>query len=57
MLKEHERAVYSVAWGKGRGGDDERSLGWVASTGGDGRINVWNVMVWSVGFFNFMVES
>ena len=36
--------MYSVTWGIGKpdttqtGGE---SLGWIASTGGDGRINVW----------------
>ncbi|GJJ10550.1 hypothetical protein Clacol_004777 [Clathrus columnatus] len=42
ILKEHERPIYSVTWGKGQSGKD--SLGWIASTGGDGKIIVWNIM-------------
>ena len=48
VLEEHERSVYSVTWGLGgqkevqKGGE---ALGWVASTGGDGRINVWEFEV------------
>ncbi|EJT99373.1 WD40 repeat-like protein [Dacryopinax primogenitus] len=34
----HERSIYSVSWGRGRGG-----LGWLASGAGDGRINVWEM--------------
>jgi len=41
MLKGHERSVYSVTWGAGKG--SEESLGWLASTGGDGKINVWEL--------------
>lgn len=39
----HERSVYSVAWGSGQTGD--RSLGWIATAGGDGKINVWDLTV------------
>jgi cytosolic iron-sulfur protein assembly protein CIAO1 len=46
VLEGHERSVYSVTWGVGKG-DIEGGLGWVASTGSDGRINVWEL---SVGF-------
>jgi len=42
ILKQHERAVYSVTWGVGKSGDG--SLGWIASAGSDGTINVWNVI-------------
>jgi WD40 repeat protein len=43
--------VYSVTWGKGKPDTAQgglESLGWVASTGGDGRINVWafEVSLW-----------
>jgi len=38
----HERAVYSVAWGACPS-EAGRALGWLASAGGDGRINVWEV--------------
>lgn len=44
MLEEHGRTVYSVTWGAGKPGKTDsgsESLGWVASTGADGRINVW----------------
>ncbi|KIJ30512.1 hypothetical protein M422DRAFT_61703 [Sphaerobolus stellatus SS14] len=41
VLKKHERSVYSITWGIGKGG--EGSLGWIASTSGDGKINVWDV--------------
>ncbi|TFK41587.1 WD40-repeat-containing domain protein [Crucibulum laeve] len=46
VLAGHERSVYSVAWGKGRGrkGEEEgRYLGWIASTGGDGSVRVWEL--------------
>jgi len=42
VLEGHERSVYSVSWGAGKGGVDG-GLGWVASTGSDGRINVWEL--------------
>jgi len=44
VLEEHARTVYSVTWGIGKlekTDSGSESLGWVASTGGDGRINVW----------------
>jgi cytosolic iron-sulfur protein assembly protein CIAO1 len=44
VLQAHGRTVYSVTWGKGKpdtAQDGFESLGWVASTGSDGRINVW----------------
>ncbi|EPQ53674.1 WD40 repeat-like protein [Gloeophyllum trabeum ATCC 11539] len=37
----HERSIYSIAWGTGEGRKGEDSLGWLASTGGDGKINVF----------------
>ncbi|KAL5476790.1 CIA1 [Sanghuangporus weigelae] len=41
----HERSVYSVSWSKGvrKGTGEEESKGWLASAGGDGRINVWDI--------------
>jgi hypothetical protein len=48
VLEGHDRTVYSVTWGTGKPGTTEtggESLGWVASTGGDGRINVWALEV------------
>ncbi|KAI0252953.1 WD40 repeat-like protein [Lactifluus subvellereus] len=44
VLEQHERTVYSVTWETGKPGTMEggsESLGWVASTGSDGRVNVW----------------
>jgi len=43
VLTGHERSVYSVTWGVGRGKGEEGALGWVASTGGDGSIRVWEL--------------
>jgi WD40 repeat protein len=37
----HERSVFSVSWGVGKG--SESGLGWVASTGGDGTIHIWEI--------------
>ncbi|KAA1476178.1 WD40 repeat-like protein [Dentipellis sp. KUC8613] len=45
VLKGHERTVYTISWGVGRPKEGEgkpgANLGWLASAGGDGRINVW----------------
>jgi hypothetical protein len=44
VLEQHERTVYSVTWETGKPGTMEggsESLGWVASTGSDGTVNVW----------------
>ena len=55
VLGGHDRAVYSVSWGKGKTvnvdasgmdvDDKLESSGWLASTGGDGRINIWDIQV------------
>jgi hypothetical protein len=50
VLEDHDRTVYSIAWGIGKLGTTPTAaagefLGWVASTGGDGRINVWSFEV------------
>lgn len=51
VIEGHERAVYSISWGKGKGkaktpeNDGYESLGWLASTGGDGRIIIWELSV------------
>lgn len=60
VIEEHERAVYSISWGRGKGrgkgkgraGDDgdEENLGWLASTGGDGTILIWELSVSGVDF-------
>jgi WD40 repeat protein len=44
VLEDHDRTVDSVTWGIGKPGTTQtgcESLGWISSTGGDGRINVW----------------
>jgi len=38
-LQGHDRSIYSISWAKGT--DD--SLGRLASAGGDGKINVWEL--------------
>jgi len=40
-LEGHDRAVYSVSWGVGKGNTE--NLGWIASTGSDGVVNVWEM--------------
>lgn len=47
ILSGHERSVYSVSWGLGKS-QNEGSLGWIASVGGDGKINVWELTVSSI---------
>jgi cytosolic iron-sulfur protein assembly protein CIAO1 len=51
VLTGHERSVYSVSWGVGKGGKEEGNLGWVASTGGDGSIRIWELSVCILAFF------
>jgi WD40 repeat protein len=51
LLENHERAVYSVSWTTGEG-TKEGSFGWLASTGSDGTINVWELSVGSFTFFH-----
>jgi len=44
VLQDHGRTVYSVTWGAGKPGTMQggrQSLGWLASTGSDGKINIW----------------
>ncbi|EJD05550.1 WD40 repeat-like protein [Fomitiporia mediterranea MF3/22] len=48
VLNGHERSVYSVSWTKsisdsGEKTEEDGSGGYLASTGGDGRINVWHI--------------
>ena len=47
ILTGHERAVYSVSWGKGT---KKGSLGWLGSAGGDGSVRVWELFVRFVFF-------
>jgi len=42
-LGGHERSIYSISWGVGKGASE--NLGWLATTGGDGKINVWEITV------------
>ena len=61
----HERSVYSISWGRGvvgRGGKEEEEMGMgsdkglLASTGGDGKINVWSIKV-SVSYLPLNSDS
>lgn len=48
VLGGHGRSVYSVSWGPGVPGSAKegvKELGWLASTGGDGAIRVWEFSV------------
>ncbi|KAI6115133.1 WD40-repeat-containing domain protein [Pisolithus croceorrhizus] len=42
QIKGHERSIYSISWNVGKG-TSPKSMGWLASTGGDGKINVWEI--------------
>lgn len=42
-LRGHERSIYSISWGVGKGTSE--NLGWLATTGGDGKINIWEITV------------
>ena len=41
--------VYSISWGRGRpassNGNTPGFLGWLASTGGDGKVSIWEITV------------
>jgi WD40 repeat protein len=52
MAGVHERSIYSISWGPGVGGGEGRHLGWLASTGGDGKINIWEISVRSSLFLS-----
>ncbi|KAF8067569.1 WD40-repeat-containing domain protein [Lyophyllum atratum] len=45
VLGGHERSVYSITWGVGKGASKqgETNLGWLATTGSDGSIRVWEL--------------
>lgn len=51
VLEGHDRSVYSISWTKAppyaanKVTEGQRSLGWIASTGGDGTILVWELVV------------
>jgi len=40
---EHDRTIYSVTWGAGKGKGRQGELGWIASTSSDGNIIVWDI--------------
>jgi WD40 repeat protein len=42
-LRGHERSIYSISWGVGKGVSE--NLGWLATTGGDGKMNIWEITV------------
>jgi WD40 repeat protein len=42
ILTGHTRTVFSIDWGKGS--QSSNSLGWLASTGSDGQILVWDII-------------
>ncbi|KAF8828252.1 hypothetical protein HHX47_DHR4001000 [Lentinula edodes] len=44
VLEGQERSVYSVSWGVGKSSqENDSSLGWIASAGGDGVVRVWDL--------------
>lgn len=50
VLEGHGRSVYSISWTKAPATvkssvEGKNSLGWLASTGGDGMIIIWNITV------------
>ncbi|KIJ63196.1 hypothetical protein HYDPIDRAFT_113808 [Hydnomerulius pinastri MD-312] len=40
-LKGHDRSICSISWGVGKGTPE--TLGWLATTGSDGKVNVWEI--------------
>lgn len=49
VLEGHGRTIYGVSWGVGSAIESKEEeverLGWLASAGGDGRINIWELEV------------
>lgn len=50
VLEGHNRSIYSISWNKGPGAgkstdDGRRELGWLASTGGDCSVIIWQISV------------
>lgn len=46
ITKAHSRSIYAIAWGVGKGKPpEEGGLGWLASTGGDGKVIIWEMTV------------
>ena len=49
----HSRTIYTISWASGNGA----GLGWLASAGGDGRINVYELKVSSVSIVDTICLS
>lgn len=49
----HDRPIYSAAWGKGID-SNPNSRGWLATTGGDGKLNIWSVIVREAASLDFL---
>ncbi|KAI0826224.1 WD40-repeat-containing domain protein [Irpex lacteus] len=43
VIEGHERSVYSISWAPAHGGG-QGDLGWLASTGGDGTVLIWQII-------------
>ncbi|KAJ8509401.1 hypothetical protein ONZ45_g8426 [Pleurotus djamor] len=43
VIPGHDRSIYSISWGVGNS-KEEGSLGWIASVGGDGKLNIWELI-------------
>ncbi|THH04942.1 hypothetical protein EW146_g10040 [Bondarzewia mesenterica] len=58
ILEGHDRTIYSVSWGRGKAGSEgDEFLGWIASAGGDGRVNVWEMQVRYLLLHNLLATS
>jgi WD40 repeat protein len=44
ILQGHNRSIYSLTWSKGDDTSTDR-VGWLASSGSDGVINIWDISV------------
>lgn len=44
VIEGHERSVYSISWAPAHEGG-QGDLGWLASTGGDGTVLIWHIIV------------
>ena len=49
VIEGHDRSIYSISWTPAQSSEDQASdtknLGWLASTGADGSVCVWNITV------------
>ncbi|KAI0071536.1 WD40 repeat-like protein, partial [Panus rudis PR-1116 ss-1] len=65
VLKGHKGSVYSISWSPGREGKEghfalkegQRSLGWLASTGGDGNVIIWHLFEYTDESGNVKIDS